>query len=83
MHVERVGVVSINVDGFEPQVLSGILDDSFRIETRAGLHCAPRIHRRIGSFDRGGTVRFSVGPFTTPAEIDAAVTAVREIASSG
>ena len=38
---ERVGVMSVTIEGMEPQELAAILDDSFGIETRAGLHCAP------------------------------------------
>ncbi len=37
---ERVGVVSVTLDGFEPHELATVLDSSFGIETRAGLHCA-------------------------------------------
>ncbi|MEX1096960.1 MAG: aminotransferase class V-fold PLP-dependent enzyme [Planctomycetales bacterium] len=76
---ERVGVVSLSVPGFEPQVLAGVLDGNFGIETRAGLHCAPGAHRAIGTFEAGGTVRFSPGPFSTPADIDAAIAALREV----
>ncbi len=41
-----------------------------QIQTRAGLHCAPGAHRHLQTFDTGGTVRFSVGPFTTSDDID-------------
>ncbi len=79
---QRVGVVSLSIDGFEPQIASSILDDSFEIQTRSGLHCAPRAHQAIGTFELGGTVRLSVGPFTTSDEISAAVEAFTAIASS-
>jgi len=79
---ERVGVLSVTVDGIEPQELAAILDDSFGIETRAGLHCAPGAHRCLGTFDRGGTLRLSPGPFTTEAHIAAAASALSEIAAS-
>ena len=59
-----------------------MLDQKFGIEVRAGLHCAPGVHRAIGTFDSGGTVRLSVGPFTTAADISAAVEAMGEIATS-
>lgn len=78
----RVGVVSVGIPGWEPQVLAGVLDENFHIQTRAGLHCAPGVHRSIGTFDRGGTVRLSVGPFTTAEHVDAAVQALRDIARS-
>jgi cysteine desulfurase/selenocysteine lyase len=77
---ERVAVVSILIEGLAPQELAAVLDDSFSIETRAGLHCAPGAHRSLGTFTSGGTLRLSPGAFTTNAEIDAAISALREIA---
>jgi len=79
---KQVGVASISVEGWEPQVLASLLDEQFQIQTRAGLHCAPGVHRAIGSFAVGGTVRFSFGPFTTADDIDAAVTALKEISGT-
>ena len=37
---------------------------------RAGLHCAPLCHKKIGTID-GGTIRFSPSVFTTEGEVDA------------
>ena len=79
---QQLGVVSLTVPGMEPQVLASILDESFGIQTRAGLHCAPGAHRAAGTFDEGGTVRLSTGAFTTPVEIDAALAALAEITGS-
>lgn len=78
---ERVGVVSVTVEGFDPRDLATILDENFGIETRAGFHCAPGIHRALGTAETGGTLRFSVGPFTTADDIDAAVAALAEVTS--
>lgn len=80
--IPRVGVVSISMDRVEPQVLASLLDDHFRIETRAGLHCAPRAHEELGTRSAGGTVRFSTGPFTTGEEIDQTLEALGQIAAS-
>ena len=80
--VPHVGVVSFNVTDFAPHEAASILDDSFGIQARAGLHCAPGVHRWLGTLETGGTIRFSVGPFTTPAEIDHAIASVRELAGS-
>jgi cysteine desulfurase family protein len=76
---DRAGVVSVTLAGYDPQEAATLLDATFRVQARAGLHCAPLIHKAIGTFEQGGTIRFSVGPFNTEAEIDAAVAAVREI----
>ncbi len=76
---ERVGVVSFQVDGFDPQEVAGILDESFGIEVRAGLHCAPLIHAAIGSQARGGTVRASVGAFSVVEDVDALIEAIKQL----
>ncbi|MSR57215.1 MAG: aminotransferase class V-fold PLP-dependent enzyme [Planctomycetaceae bacterium] len=78
----RVGVVSLSIDEFDPQDVATILDQRFGIEVRAGLHCAPGVHKALGTLEHGGTVRLSVGPFTTAEHIDAVLAAVREIAGS-
>lgn len=75
-----VGTCSLLIDGLGADEVGAILDDSFGIAVRAGLHCAPYAHRQLGTFP-DGTVRVSPGPFTTEAEIDAAVAAVRAIAA--
>ena len=46
--------------------------------TEAGLHCAPYIHRAIGSYP-DGLVRVSPGPFNTEADIDRLIAALREV----
>lgn len=74
----RTGVVSISGD-FEPQELAMLLDSSFRVQVRAGLHCAPRMHRALNTAARGGTVRFSMGRYSTPEHIEAAVSALTEV----
>jgi cysteine desulfurase / selenocysteine lyase len=79
---ERASVVSFNLEGWEPQEAAAVLDATFDIQCRAGLHCAALAHRTIDTFP-AGTVRFSPGYFNTAAEIDAAVEAVRQLAASG
>lgn len=76
---ERVGVVSLVADGWTPHELAAVLDAEFKIEVRAGLHCAPRIHERLGVSRSGGTLRISVGTFTTAEEIDACLEALRSL----
>jgi cysteine desulfurase/selenocysteine lyase len=76
---DGVGVVSVTVEGYDPQEVAAVLDSAFHVQVRAGLHCAPRIHQTMGTIDRGGTVRFSVGPFTTSDEITVAARALEEL----
>ena len=76
----QCGLVSFNVAGAAPSEIGLILDESFGIMSRTGLHCAPAAHRTLGTFPTG-TVRFSFGWFNTPAEVDAALDALRKIAA--
>ncbi|MDL2296627.1 aminotransferase class V-fold PLP-dependent enzyme [Bacteroidales bacterium OttesenSCG-928-B11] len=77
----RNPVLSLNIDGFEAGDVGTILDVDYDIACRTGLQCAPKVHEGIGTFDLHGTVRLSAGPFTTEEEIDAAITAISEIAA--
>jgi cysteine desulfurase / selenocysteine lyase len=75
----HVGALSlIAPDSLAPQDLGAILDTSFDIAVRPGLHCAPYIHRALGTFP-DGTLRLSPGPFTTPEDISAFLSALSEI----
>jgi selenocysteine lyase/cysteine desulfurase len=76
----RVSVLSMTLEGYDPQELAGILDSAYGIKARAGLHCAPRRHQALGTLAHGGTLRFSVGVFNTAEDIDTAIRAIREIA---
>lgn len=74
----QAAVLSFAADGWEPSDVGTILDQSFDIACRTGLHCAPDACRSLGVYP-SGTVRLSPGPFTTEEEIDTAVSAVSEI----
>ena len=78
----RVPLVSIVLEGYDPQEVALSLDAAYRIQVRPGLHCAPAMHRALGTHKSGGTIRFSLGAFTTAEEIDTTIEAVAEIASS-
>jgi cysteine desulfurase / selenocysteine lyase len=80
--IPSVGVVSVSIEGYDPQEAAAALDANFGIQVRAGFHCAPLVHRAMGTFERGGTVRFSIGPFNTSEQIDAAIVAVSELAKA-
>ncbi len=77
---DRVAVLACTVAGVHPQDVGAILDGDFDIAVRVGVHCAPLAHRDLGTIERGA-VRFSLGAFTTEADIDAAIAAMRAIAS--
>ena len=52
------------------------------IAVRAGLHCAPVAHRTAGTLETG-TVRLSLSPFNTDAEIARAARVFHEILRAG
>ena len=72
-------LLTCNVDGHRSEDVGAILDGDFDIAVRAGLHCAPLVHESLGTIEKGA-VRFSLGPFTTEAEIDEAIKAMAAIA---
>lgn len=77
-HVGALSLITPNLDEAHPQVLADILDTSFEIAVRPGLHCAPYIHRALGTFP-DGTLRLSPGPFNTAEDIDAFLAALSEV----
>jgi selenocysteine lyase/cysteine desulfurase len=78
---DRVGVVSLNVAGYDPQELAALLDAQWSIQSRAGLHCAPRMHSALGT-SPSGTLRLSLGHFTTEDEVDRAVQSIAELVAA-
>ncbi|MDR0364255.1 MAG: aminotransferase class V-fold PLP-dependent enzyme [Bacteroidales bacterium] len=74
-------VLSFNINGFEAGDVGMMLDVDYDIASRTGLQCAPKVHERIGTIHMHGTVRLSIGPFSTESDIDAAIEAIREIAA--
>ena len=77
---KKVGILSINVKGFRPAEVGAILDQSFDIAVRPGLHCAPFAHQMLGTFP-DGTVRISPGLFNTEDDINQLIKALNKIAS--
>ena len=65
----RCGVVSFTVSGLPAEDIGYILQESFDIRVRTGLHCAPLIHKALGTFPEG-TVRVSFSAFNTHKEVD-------------
>lgn len=72
------GIISVNLCEYDSTELSYLLDKEYGICTRAGLHCAPGAHKRLGTETRG-VVRFSMGCFNTEDEIIYTIKAVEEI----
>ena len=79
MH-QRIGVFSFNISGWACHEVASILDANWAIQTRAGRHCAPLIHRALGTEPDHGTVRLSVGLFTTLEQADLVLESIAKLA---
>ena len=74
----NLSILNLIFDDFEPEDAGYILEQSFGIIVRAGLHCAPLIHTSLGSHPMG-TVRISPSHFNTIEEIHYLIESVNKI----
>jgi selenocysteine lyase/cysteine desulfurase len=71
--------VALNVRDYDSGRVSDYLSEEYEIATRPGAHCAPLMHRCLGTVDQGA-VRFSFSHYNTKEEIKIAVAALQELA---
>jgi cysteine desulfurase family protein len=76
--LDGVGVVTITTPGSDANALATALDREFGVCTRAGLHCAPEVHRMLGTLETGA-LRFSLGWASTEEDVDQALRGVEEV----
>ncbi len=74
----RCPIVSFNVGDIDSSKISDDLSFYYEIATRAGAHCAPKIHEALGTKEQGA-VRFSFSHYNTKEEVEKAIKAVKEI----
>ena len=77
----RVAVLSMSIAGLPAEQAGAMLDADYHLCVRAGLHCAPLVHEDQSTVGQLGTVRFSPGYFTGDEDIEAAISAVHDLAS--
>lgn len=77
--INRAPIVTLNIGDWDSAQVSDELAQRFGIATRPGAHCAPRLHRALGTQEQGA-VRFSWSWANTEAETDTAAEAVRILA---
>jgi selenocysteine lyase/cysteine desulfurase len=77
-HGPHVAVMALNVRDVPPEEASAILDHSFGIAVRAGLHCAAVLHQQLGTLP-GGCLRISPGVFNSKEEIDQIAEALNNV----
>ncbi len=75
--IERTGVVAIDAEGIDSALLGDALARDFGVCSRAGAHCAPLMHRALGTEEKGA-VRFSFSCFNTEEEVQKGLYALEE-----
>ncbi|WP_444994633.1 aminotransferase class V-fold PLP-dependent enzyme [Aliikangiella sp. IMCC44359] len=74
---KNTAVISAVCSQLELDDIDLILEESFNIKIRTGLHCAPKIHQPLGCLK--GTLRFSPSIFTTEKEINSTASAMKKV----
>lgn len=74
----RVAIVALNIGGYDSSEISDELAQTYKISTRSGAHCAPLMHKAMGTVEQG-MVRFSFSWFNTEEEIEAGIKAIKNI----
>lgn len=77
--MNRCPIVSLNVRDYDSGEVSDALFSQFGIATRPGAHCAPLMHKALGTVEQGA-VRFSFSHYNTKEEMKIAVAALQELA---
>ena len=75
----RCAIVSLNLWEYDSGEVSDALATEYDIATRPGAHCAPLMHKALGTVEQGA-VRFSFSYYNTSDEIKMAVSALKELA---
>lgn len=70
--------LSFNIKGLSPSDAGYILCGTYGITLRTGLHCAPAIHKYLGT-QKQGTVRVSISYLTRRDEVECFLEAVRAL----
>lgn len=75
----RAPIVALNIGNEDSARIADILWEDYGICVRAGAHCAPLMHKALGTVQQG-VVRFSFSHFNTEAEVLLAAGAIRDLA---
>lgn len=73
---EKTPVLSFNVPGESPEDVGFILEESYDIILRQGLHCAPLIFKALGEKQ---SLRVSLSRFTTRHDVDTLLEGISDI----
>lgn len=74
----RCPIVALNIGDYDSSEVSDELLMTYDISTRPGAHCAPLMHKALGTVEQGA-VRFSFSHFNTDEEVEIAIKAIQEL----
>jgi cysteine desulfurase / selenocysteine lyase len=78
---DGVGMVTLVSDRVSPAELAHRLEADVGVLARPGLHCAPEVHRLLGTLETGA-LRLSLGWASTADDVDRAVEGVDRVVAS-
>lgn len=79
INLNNVPIVSFNIKDIPANYIAMKLWDDYEICVRAGSHCAPLFHEKMGT-KKQGIVRMSLSFYNTKEEIEKTIEAVKNIA---
>lgn len=74
----HTSIVSFTVKGYPVDTMAEAISSEYNISLRHGLHCAPYAHYISGTFPEG-TIRVSIGYFTTDKDLEKLDEALEEL----
>lgn len=74
---EGAAIVSLNLGDQDSGVISDGLMQKYGIATRPGAHCAPLVHKMLGTVEQGA-VRFSFSHYNTVEDVHKALEALKD-----
>ena len=72
------GIAAFRHEKYSSEEVAGMLSERFDIAVRGGLHCAPLVHRALGTFP-DGLVRASFSPFQGLREVNSLINALKKL----
>jgi selenocysteine lyase/cysteine desulfurase len=70
------GIVAFNLNNMQSEIAAYRLSEEYSICVRGGLHCAPLMHKALGS---EGAIRASLSAFNNQSEVDFFLTALTKL----
>ena len=73
----RLPVISLTSETSSCHEMAMLLDSACGVEARSGFHCAGLIHACLGTKDKGGTLRLSLGHTSAIEDVEATIAGIQ------